>query len=119
MNSLSTFSFRSLFATLVLSLTLLASHAGIVATAHAQEAAQEAAPADSAEEDDPAEGRSTAFRAVSGAETESVPGGTLLIAAYGIAWAFVLMFIVRIGRLANQNAGALAELSRRVTAGDE
>ncbi len=115
MNSLSTFSFRSLFATLVLSLTLLASHAGIVATAHAQEAA----PADSAEEDDPAEGRSTAFRAVSGAETESVPGGTLLIAAYGIAWAFVLMFIVRIGRLANQNAGALAELSRRVTAGDE
>lgn len=93
----------------------LSSTAIFVAPLHAQEAAQEA----QAETEDPAEGRSTSFRAVSGAQTEAVPGGTLLIAAYGIAWAFVLMFVVRIGRLASKNAGELAELSRRVAASDD
>ena len=86
----------------------------------AQEAAQEAGAQEVATAtDDPADGRATAFVASSGAEVESVPGGTLLIAAYGVAWAFVLMFVVRIGRLASHNAAELGELGRRINASDD
>jgi hypothetical protein len=46
-----------------------------------------------------AEERSAAFRAVKGAETESVPGGALLIGAYLALWALVLGYVLRLGRL--------------------
>lgn len=42
------------------------------------------------DEPDPAAERADSFQAASGAQTENVPGGTLMIAAYGAV--FVLIF---------------------------
>lgn len=53
---------------------------------------------------DPAASRATEFRAVRGAEAEQVPGGTLMVVAYGLVWAFLMLFVVR-----------MALLHRRVT----
>ena len=55
--------------------------------------------AEAAEAVDPEEDRASAFRAVSGPEAEQVPGGTLLIAAYGVIWVLVLGWFWRLGRL--------------------
>lgn len=41
----------------------------------------------------------TAFRPVQGAEREQVPGGLMMVAAYGVVWLLLFAYIVHIGRL--------------------
>lgn len=57
-----------------------------------------------------AEDRASAFRAVSGPQVDRVPGGKLLIAAYGVAWVLVLAYLWRLGKLHAANASELERL---------
>lgn len=66
-----------------------------------------------------AESRSQAFRAVEGSRTEDVPGGPLLIAAYGVAWILLLLFVLRLGRLHTMTARELDRLERRMNPAPE
>lgn len=59
--------------------------------------------------EDAAESRSAAFQAVSGGQGEDVPGGPLLVAAYGAVLALVLGYVLHLGRL---TAGASRDLDR-------
>ncbi len=63
----------------------------------------------SAEQDDAAESRSATFQAVSGAQQEDVPGGPLLVAAYGAVLVLVLGYVLYLGSL---TAGASRDLER-------
>lgn len=70
--------------------------------------AQEGASAETAESDN--EDRSTEFRTSAGPQIDRVPGGKLLIGAYGLAWLAILMFMwFRIDR---QQQRATDELER-------
>ena len=51
----------------------------------------------SAQEPDAAEERAMTFEAAEGAQTENVPGGALLIGAYGLVWLFLLGYVVSLG----------------------
>jgi len=62
-----------------------------------------------AQEEDPAESRSATFQAVTGAVGEDVPGGPLLVAAYGAVLAMVLGYVLYLGSL---TAGASRDLER-------
>jgi hypothetical protein len=57
-----------------------------------------------------AEERSAAFRAVTGPETESVPGGALLIGAYLALWALAFGYLYRLGSLARGIEADVASL---------
>lgn len=72
-----------------------------------------AAAQDSSEET-PSEARAAEFVAVEGAVAEDVPGGPLLIGAYGVAWAFLFLYIFRVGRLQGAANQTLAEIERRL-----
>lgn len=65
--------------------------------------AQDTPPTDAAEDEprevDAAEERATEFRAVSGGETEDVPGGPLVLAAYFGILLLLFVFLLRQGRL--------------------
>lgn len=69
------------------------------------------------EAEDPAESRSTAFRAVSGPQTEDVPGGALLVGAYALVWILMLAFVVRLGFLHARTAREIEVLRRRLEEG--
>ncbi|GAB4206310.1 MAG: hypothetical protein OHK0013_22880 [Sandaracinaceae bacterium] len=56
-----------------------------------------------------AESRSATFQAVSGAVSEDVPGGPLLVAAYGAVLALVIGYVLYLGSL---TAGASRDLER-------
>jgi len=71
---------------------ILLTPSGVFAQDQAEDAAEQNAVADD-------EDRASAFRAVSGPQTEQVPGGKLLIAAYGIAWVFILLFLWRMQKM--------------------
>ena len=58
---------------------------------------------------DAAESRSATFQAVTGGQGEDVPGGPLLVAAYGAVLALVLGYVLYLGRL---TAGASRDLDR-------
>jgi len=62
---------------------------------------------------DAAEQRSQAFQAVEGSTKEHVPGGPLLVSAYGVIWALVLLYVIRLVRL-QQKAQSDVERLRRV-----
>jgi hypothetical protein len=57
-----------------------------------------------------AEERSAAFRAVTGPDTESVPGGALLIGAYLALWALALGYLYRLGSIARGVEADVASL---------
>jgi hypothetical protein len=59
--------------------------------------------------EDAAQSRSATFQAVSGAQTEDVPGGPLLVGAYGAVLALVLFYVLYLGSL---SAGASRDLAR-------
>ncbi|MBX7192884.1 MAG: hypothetical protein K1X94_12540 [Sandaracinaceae bacterium] len=67
------------------------------------------AHADVVEPDDAAESRSATFEAVSGAQQEDVPGGPLLVAAYGAVLVLMLGYVLYLGSL---TAGASRDLER-------
>jgi CcmD family protein len=80
--------------------------AGAVAlgfAAHAQAQAGADAPQDVADQ------RSQSFQAVQGAVREDVAGGPLLVAAYGVIWVIVLLYVIRLVRL---QARAQADVER-------
>ena len=87
-------------------LTVLAP-SGVLAQDQAEDAAEQ--NADTPDNED----RASAFRAVSGPQTEQVPGGKLLIAAYGIAWVLILLFLWRMQKMhvaTKKETARLAEL---------
>lgn len=65
----------------------------------------------------PAEERATQFVGVEGAPTDSVPGGTLLVAAYAVVWLLLFAFLWRLRRLHQRNEAELARLGRTVHGG--
>ncbi|MCS6856684.1 MAG: hypothetical protein N2515_02725 [Deltaproteobacteria bacterium] len=58
---------------------------------------------------DASEERSTSFRAVQGAVREDIPGGPLLIAAYGLVLTLLVAYAIHLGRL---SGGALRQIER-------
>jgi CcmD family protein len=62
----------------------------------------------------PAEERAAQFVGVTGPDAESVPGGTLLLAAYAIVWVLLFLFLVRMRRLQSQTAEELERLSAQI-----
>ena len=58
------------------------------------------------------DGRATSFQAVTGPTREDVPGGTLLIAAYGVAWLLVIAYVGRLALASSRTASDLARLER-------
>lgn len=74
--------------------------------------AQEA-PDESAEESSP-ENRQTSFQQVTGPQVEDVPGGALLIGAYGVAWFLVVAYLWRLAGLSRRTAAEVDALQRAV-----
>jgi CcmD family protein len=64
--------------------------------------AEDAAPGD----------RATSFEAVTGAVKEDVPGGPLLVAAYGLVWLAVFAYVFRLVRLQRGADENLARLQQ-------
>ena len=61
---------------------------------------------------DAAEERAQSFQAVEGAVKEDVPGGPLLIAAYGVIWALTLLYVIRLVRLQQRAQNDLQRLEQ-------
>lgn len=76
------------------------------------------APAGGSEGESPAESRSAAFQAVDpNAKKEDVPGGPLLVAAYGVILVLLVAYVARLGALYAKNRGELERLVRAVERG--
>ena len=88
---------------LTLGLAIMAA-ASLAAPAFAQD---EGSPS---EGDDVAESRATSFQAVSGPTREAMPGGPLLLCAYGAFVVMLLGYVVYLGRLQTTSARELARL---------
>ena len=69
-------------------------------------------------EESPAEERATQFVGVTGPEAESVPGGTLLLAAYAVIWVLLFLFLMRMRSLQRQTAEELERLSAEIRASE-
>ncbi len=94
---------RALPLALLLSLAALAAPPGSRADVAPEELEQPI------REQDAAASRSASFQAVTGAQGEDVPGGPLLVLAYGAVLTLVLLYVLRLGRL---SAGASRDLDR-------
>ncbi|MFT3923686.1 MAG: hypothetical protein QM778_14235 [Myxococcales bacterium] len=57
------------------------------------------------------ESRATTFQAVEGPQKESVPGGPLLIGAYGFVLAALLAYVARLGLMQRRTAAEVERLS--------
>lgn len=66
--------------------------------------------------EDPAEERAAQFVGVRGPDAEQVPGGTLLLAAYGVVWVLLFAFLLRMRGLQKQTADELQRLSAEIRA---
>lgn len=62
-----------------------------------------------AQEEGAAESRAATFEAAQGAQAEEVPGGMLLIAAYGLIWLLLLGFV---GSIAARQSRITREIAR-------
>ncbi|HEX5655687.1 MAG TPA: hypothetical protein VFX59_00760 [Polyangiales bacterium] len=65
-------------------------------------------------QEDAAESRSATFQAVQGNVKEDVPGGPLLIAAYGTILVVLCAYVARLGLLQRKNGEELERLARAV-----
>lgn len=70
--------------------------------------------ADVARAEDPAESRSAAFQAVEGAQGEQVPGGPLMVSAYGVVMALVVGYVARLGLMQRKTAADVERLSAAI-----
>jgi len=70
------------------------------------------APALALAEDSANDDRAATFEAVSGAVKEDVPGGPLLVAAYGLIWLAVFAYVFRLVRLQRGADENLARLQQ-------
>ena len=66
---------------------------------------------------DAAEDRATSFKAVTGAVKEDVPGGPLLLGAYGAILVVLITYGVRLVRMQQRAQTDLARLERQISAG--
>jgi hypothetical protein len=98
-------SVRRLLASLALTGLFALSSASLVSFARADDVDPDAVEG----QGDAATSRSATFQAVSGAQQEDVPGGPLLVAAYGTVLALVLGYVVYLGSL---TSGASRDLDR-------
>jgi len=57
------------------------------------------------------ESRATTFQAVEGPQKESVPGGALLVTAYGLVLAALLGYVVRLGLMQRRTSADVERLS--------
>jgi hypothetical protein len=90
----------------------------VAMTQFAASAAAQAPAADKADAEDPAESRSAAFQAVDpNSKKEDVPGGALLVAAYGVILVLLVAYVARLGSLYAKNRGELERLTRAVERG--
>jgi type VI protein secretion system component VasF len=64
---------------------------------------------------DAAEERSQSFQAVKGAVKEDVPGGPLLVWAYGLILLLMVGYLVRLVRLQQRSERELARLSQQLS----
>ena len=62
--------------------------------------------------------RATSFRSVRGAETEDVPGGMLLIGAYGVIAVLLMLFVIRQQRMIAAGEDRLRELEAQLRAAE-
>ncbi|MDQ3033337.1 MAG: hypothetical protein M3Y87_13035 [Myxococcota bacterium] len=69
--------------------------------------------------DDPTASRSTTFQAVEGPTTEDVPGGPLLVGAYGTILVLLLGYVMWLGRLQSVTTRDVARLRRALEAAGE
>ena len=60
-----------------------------------------------------AEERATEFVGVEGADAERIPGGGLLLAAYGVVWVFLFLYLMRIRGLQRNVAAELERLTAK------
>lgn len=95
---------------------LVAAAIALLTLAAAPVGAQEAEPAEA--EASP-EDRETSFRQVTGPVVEDVPGGALMIGAYGVAWLLVLAYVWRLATLSRRTAAEVDALHHALKARDE
>ena len=72
------------------------------------------AAAQGAEAGETPDDRATAFRAMTGAEQESVPGGALLVGAYGLVFGFTLLYVIRLAAFSRGTDARIARLEERL-----
>jgi len=70
------------------------------------------AATESAHAQDAAEERAQSFQAVEGAVKEDVPGGPLLVAAYGAIWVLLLLYVIRLVRMQQRAQSDLQRLEQ-------
>jgi CcmD family protein len=70
------------------------------------------AAAGTARAQDAAEERAQSFQAVEGAVQEDVPGGPLLVAAYGAIWVLLLLYVIRLVRMQQRAQSDLQRLEQ-------
>ncbi len=70
--------------------------------------------AEVARAEDPAESRSAAFQAVEGAQGEQVPGGPLMVSAYGVVMALLVGYVARLGLMQRKTAAEVVRLSAEI-----
>ena len=61
--------------------------------------------------EDVAESRAAAFQAVEGSRGEQVPGGPLMVSAYGVVMVLLLGYVARLGLLQRKTAAEVERLS--------
>jgi hypothetical protein len=61
---------------------------------------------------DAAESRAASFQAVEGAQKESVPGGPLLVSAYGFVLVLLVGYVARLALMQRRTANELDRLTR-------
>jgi hypothetical protein len=96
---------------LTLALALSASPAG------AQPPPSDPATSQHDTEEESAESRATSFRAVDGAIVEDVPGGMMLVGAYGVIAALLLLFLFRQQSQLRELDGRVASLRAEIERG--
>jgi CcmD family protein len=75
-----------------------------------------AVTASASAQEDAAESRATSFQAVEGAQKESVPGGSLMVAAYAVTLVLLVGYVARLGMMHQKTASELDRLGRALDA---
>ena len=84
-----------------------------VVDAYAQSDLEEVDVVDEVAEE-PGEERAAQFVGVRGADAERVPGGALLLSAYGIVWLLLFFYLMRLRGLQRQTSEEVARLASKV-----
>ena len=71
------------------------------------------------EEEEPGSSRSESFEAATGPQTENVPGGMLLVGAYGVVFVVMLGYVFSLGFRQATTAKELEQLRRDLADHDD